>query len=129
MQGGKVATDAIDLVEHYRESPLVQQAVEEVKRYFPDARETEYQPREEQAPEPVVEQTSMETNPVKEEHKQPETAEKRAVSAEKPGGEQQTGGRKESVLKALRERQAKVKEREKEKLAKSLDHKKEEQSL
>ena len=129
VQGGKVATDAIDLVDHYRESPLVQQAVEEAKRYFPDARETEYQPREEQALEPVVEQKSTETNPVKEEHKQPETAEKRAVLVEKPSREQQTGSRKESVLKALRERQAKVKEREKEKPTKSLDHKKEGQSL
>lgn len=129
IQGGKVATDMIDLVPHYKDSPLVQQAVEEAKRYYPDARETEYQPREEQAPEPVVEQQSVGDSTVVDEQKQPETAEKRSALVEKPQGEQQTGSKRESVLKALRERQKQIKEQEKQLPGKQHDRKKEEHSL
>ena len=129
IQGGKVATDMIDLVPHYRDSPLVQQAVEEAKRYYPDARETEYQPREEQAHESVVEQKNVGDSTVVDEQKQPETAEKRSVLVEKPQGEQQTGSKRESVLKALRERQKQIKEQEKQLPGKQHDRKKEDHSL
>ena len=56
VQGGKVASEMIDLVEHYKNSPLVQQAVAEAKQYFPDVRETEYQPKESHKIETAVEQ-------------------------------------------------------------------------
>ena len=128
VQGGKVATDMIDLVEHYRNHPLVQQAVEDAKRYYPDARETEYQPREAQETAPVVEQKNVEEAAVTDDKRSPEPAEKRADTAEKtPEGK--PASREESVLKALRERQSQIKDREKQLPAKQHDRKKEEHVL
>ncbi len=128
VQGGKVATEMIDMVEHYRESSLVQQAVADVKRYYPDVRETEYQPREAQESAPVVEQKNVEEAAVTDDKKALEPAEKRSETAEKTS-EGKFINRKESVLKALRERQAQIKEREKQLPAKQHDRKKEEYSL
>lgn len=102
------------------DNPIVQKAFEEVKQHFHEGRETEYHPRETQELEPVVEQRAVETIPS---HAQ-EPAEKQAVSAEK------TGGRKDSILKALRERQAQIKEREKQTPEqKNRERKKGEQTL
>lgn len=128
VQGGKVATEMIDLVEHYRYSPLIQQAVEDAKRYYPDMRETEYQPREAQDTAPVVEQKNVEEAAVTDDKRAPEPVDKRSEAVEK-GSEGKSASRKESVLKALRERQAQIKEREKQLPAKQFDRKKEDHSL
>lgn len=129
MQGGKVATEMIDLVEHYKNSPLVQQAVEDIKQYYPDVRETEYQPREAEENAPAVTQTSVEAAPVEKTEASVKPPEKVSDAPEKQGNEV-TGGRRESVLKALRERQAQIKEREKNAPEqKNHDRKKGEQSL
>lgn len=128
VQGGKVATDMIDLVEHYKNSPLVQQAVEEAKRYYPDMRETEYQPREAQETAPVVEQKNVEEATITDDKRAPEPAERRSETVEK-GTEGKSASRKESVLKALRERQAQIKEREKTLPQKQYDRNKEEHAL
>ena len=129
MQGGKVATEMIDLVEHYKNSPLVQQDVEDIKQYYPDVRETEYQPREAEENAPAVTQTSVEAAPVEKTEASVKPPEKVSDAPEKQGNEV-TGGRRESVLKALRERQAQIKEREKNAPEqKNHDRKKGEQSL
>lgn len=66
---------------------------------------TEYQPREAQDTTPVVEQRTVETVPTIPTN-EAEPAEKRAAPADR------AGGKKESILKALRERQTQIKERE-----------------
>ena len=129
MQGGKVATEMIDLVEHYKNSPLVQQAVEDIKQYYPDVRETEYQPREAEENAPAVTQTSVEAAPAEKTEASVKPLEKVSDAPEKKGNEV-TSGRRESVLKALRQRQAQIKEREKNAPEqKNHDRKKGEQSL
>ena len=110
-------TKMTDLVS---DNPIVQKAFDEVKQHFHEERETEYRPREAQEPEPVVEQRAVESIPSQAQ----ESAEKRAVSVDK------TGGRKDSILKALRERQAQIKEREKQAPEqKNRERKKGEQTL
>lgn len=129
MEGGKVASEMIDLVEHYKNSPLVQQAVAEIQQYYPDARETEYQPREAEETAPAVTQISVEAAPVEKTEQAVKQSEKVSDAPEKNGNEV-AGGRRESVLKALRERQAQIKEREKNAPEqKNHDRKKGEQSL
>lgn len=129
MQGGKVVTEMIDLVEHYKNSPLVQQAVEDIKQYYPDVRETEYQPREAEENAPAVTQTSVEAAPAEKTEASVKPPEKVSDAPEKKGNEV-TSGRRESVLKALRDRQAQIKEREKNTPEqKNHDRKKGEQSL
>lgn len=110
VEGGKVVTEMIGLVPYYRDHPLVQEAVEEAKQYYPaDIRETDYQPRESQETAPVVEEKPSEVPTPAVEKK--EASERPARPTEK-ASDGRTGGRKESVLKALRERQAQIKERE-----------------
>ncbi len=117
VQRGEGMTKMTDLVSN---NPIVQKAFEEVKQHFHEVRETEYHPREAQEHEPVVEQRTVETIPP---HTQ-EPAEKLAMSSYK------TGGRKDSILKALRERQAQIKEREKQAPEqKNRERKKGEQTL
>lgn len=129
MLSGKVATEMIDLVEHYKNSPLVQQAVEDIKQYYPDVRETEYQPREAEENAPAVTQTSVEAAPAEKTEASVKPPEKVSDAPEKKGNEV-TSGRRGSVLKALRERQAQIKEREKNAPEqKNHDRKKGEQSL
>ena len=113
-------TKMTDLVS---DNPIVQKAFDEVKQYFQEGRVTEYHPREAQEPEPVVEQRTVELTPTTPMMAQKPT-EKQAASVDK------TGGRKESVLKALRERQAQIKEREKQAPEqKNRERKKGEQTL
>ena len=108
---------------------MVQQAVEEIKKYYPDARETEYQPREAEEIAPAVTQTSVEAAPVEKAEQLAKQSEKISDAPERHGNEV-TGGRRESVLKALRERQAQIKERDKNTQdQKKHDRKKGEQSL
>ncbi|MSS13813.1 DUF3849 domain-containing protein [Porcincola intestinalis] len=129
MEGGKVVTEMIDLVGHFKNSPLVQKAVEDIRQYYPDMRETEYQPRETEETAPAVTQTSAGIIPVERAEGTVNLLEKATDVPEKHGNEV-TGGRRESVLKALRERKAQIKEREKNvPVQKDNDRKKGEPSL
>ena len=104
-------------------NPIVQKAFEEAKQHFQEGRVTEYHPREAQEPEPVVEQRTVELTPTTP-MKAQGAKEKQATPVEK------TGGRKESILKALRDRQAQIKEREKQTPEqKNRERKKGEQTL
>lgn len=96
MRLGKVDREGVEMIRHYKESPLVQKAMDDVEKYF--ARKQEL--------------TKIEEKPVQKEN----------VSQPK--------SRKESVLQALRERQAKIKEQEQNAAKeKSRTHKKGEVSL
>ena len=108
MEGGKVVTEMIGLVQHYRESPLVQQAIAEIRKFYPDM--SDEVPKE--VPEAEQEQKDRGTEAV------PDTL--TAKQPEKESTEHTGSGRKESVLKALKERQAQIKERDR----KSQEHKK-----
>ena len=101
MRLGKVDREGVEMIKHYKESPLVQKAMDDVEKYF--ARKQELTKRTEQA---------VGDKPIQKEN----------VSHPK--------SRKESVLQALRERQAKIKEQEQTATKeKSRTHKKGEVSL
>lgn len=105
------------------DNPIVQKTFEEAKQHFQEGRVTEYHPREAQEPEPVVEQRTVEFTPTTP-MKAQEPTEKQATPVDK------TGSRKDSILKALRERQTQIKEREKQTLEqKNRERKKGEQTL
>lgn len=109
-------TKKTDLSETQSKNPLVQKAFEEVKQYFPEGSVTEHQPREAQDTAQVLEQRAVETAP--------STPTNEAAPADR------TVGKKESILKALRERQTQIKEREKQKPEqKTHERKKGEQTL
>lgn len=111
MSAGQVRTDMIDLIPHYRESPLVQKAVTDVKTYLEN-------------------QMEKETDKNLPENKERQTVDGKAQGERKEISQQQKGGRKESVLQALRERQAKLKAQEQAKQnEKSHTKKKGEQEL
>ena len=76
MRLGKVDREDVDMIQHYKESPLVQKAMDDVEKYFAQKQEL----------------TKIEEKTIQKENvPQPKS-------------------RKESVLQALRERQAKIKE-------------------
>ena len=101
MRLGKVDREGVEMIKHYKESPLVQKAMDDVEKYF--ARKQELTKRAEQV---------VGDKPIQKEN----------VSHPK--------SRKESVLQALRERQAKIKEQEQTATKeKSRTHKKGEVSL
>lgn len=101
MRLGKVDREGVEMIKHYKESPLVEKAMDDVEKYF--ARKQELTKRTEQA---------VENKPIQKEN----------VSHPK--------SRKESVLQALWERQAKIKEQEQTATKeKSRTHKKGEVSL
>lgn len=111
MSAGQVRTDMIDLIPHYRESPLVQKAVTDVKTYLEN-------------------QMEKETDKNLPENKERQTVDGKNQGERKEISQQQKGGRKESVLQALRERQAKLKAQEQAKQnEKSHTKKKGEQEL
>lgn len=101
MRLGKVDREGVEMIRHYKESPLVQKAMNDVEKYF--AQKQQLTKRTEQA-----------------------VGDK---SVQKENGSQPKS-RKESVLQALRERQAKIKEQEQNtSKEKSKTHKKGEVSL
>ena len=101
MRLGKVDREGVEMIQHYKESPLVQKAMDDVEKYF--AQKQELTKR--------TEQTVGDKSVQKENGSQPKS-------------------RKESVLQALRERQAKIKEQEQNAAKeKSRTHKKGEVSL
>lgn len=93
MSAGQVRTDMIDLIPHYRESPLVQKAVTDVKTYLENQMEKEI---DKNLPE----------------NKERQTVDGKTQGERKEISQQQKGGRKEAVLQALKERQAKLKAQE-----------------
>lgn len=101
MRLGKVDREGVEMIRHYKESPLVQKAMNDVEKYF--AEKQQLTKRTEQA-----------------------VGDK---SVQKENGSQPKS-KKESVLQALRERQAKIKEQEQNAAKeKSRTHKKGEVSL
>lgn len=136
MSAGVISKDLIDLVPHYKESPLVQQAIADLEQILSDRRQekTAEKPQEkqtqketEQAQEPQISvdegKAASVPETASEQKKQPETV---------PGKDNSVSegtGRKQSVLKALRERQAKLKQEQKSTEQKAQNHKKGEQEL
>ena len=139
MQGGKVYSDLVDMVQYYKENPLVQQALAEIKKIYPDARDEVRQQEETQKSEPEITQKAGEVVSDEREFKEakePVSKEQGVTQPEKEPEKSaevkatQNSGRKESVLKALRERQAQIKERDqKTSEQKKQERKKGEQSL
>ena len=83
MRMGTVDREGINMIQHYKDSPLVQKAMDDVEKYFAEKQEKS------RTEEKIVES--------------------KRIPKEQPG---QIKGKKESVLQALRERQAKIKEQE-----------------
>ena len=83
MRLGKVDREGVEMIQHYKESPLVQKAMDDVEKYFASKQEI-----------------------TKSRKKQLKISlyQKKIFRSQR--------GRKESVLQALRERQAKIKEQE-----------------
>lgn len=130
MSGGTVIKDVINEIPHYKESPLVQKAIADMEAILADhgiqkAVEPEKEPAQ-AADRAVQEDGRREKTTGSREEKMPETAPKVSNPAKEPGT-----GRKDSVLKALRERQAKLKAQEQEKQPKdkTQSRKKGEQDL
>lgn len=130
MSGGTVIKDVINEIPHYRESPLVQKAIADMEailagKAIQKSVEAEKEP-EQTADHAVHELSGKEKENAFGDEKVPELTPK----ADKPVREPGTG-RKESVLKALRERQEKLKAQEKDKQPgdKTQSRKKGEQDL
>lgn len=114
MSAGTISKDLIDLVPHYKESPLVQKAVSDLEELLAKEQQkiadiplqkTQEQPQKlEMGDEKGMNQSSEElfSEPQKTHEMAPKT----------DGMAVEGIGRKQSVLKALRERQAKLKEQE-----------------
>ncbi len=108
MSGGEILRDSIDLVLHYKESPLVQKAIVDMEAIFAEQGiQKAVEPKKEpaQAADRAVQEDGRQKKETgSREEKVPEREPKTNNPAKEPGN-----GRKESVLKALRERQAKLK--------------------
>lgn len=100
MSAGKVDTEMIGLADQYKNSAVIQQVVAEILEHYPDR---------------------------KEELKMQKNAEKAVLPSSNQ--EKGAGRKKESVLKALRERQSRLKGAEKSPEQKKQEQKKGEQSL
>lgn len=130
MSGGTVIKDVINEIPHYKESPLVQKAIADMEAILADQGiQKAVEPEKESAQaanRAVQEDGRQEKATGSREEKVLETALKTNNPAKEPGT-----GRKESVLKALRERQAKLKAQEQEKQPKdkTQSRKKGEQDL
>ena len=108
MSGGEILRDSIDLVPHYKESPLVQKAVADLEEILSQKQQKEVISEiPQKAPMADVGGTMNVTGEMS--PKLGNTPEKapEAVNTVTEGT-----GRKQSVLKALRERQARLKEQE-----------------
>ena len=91
MRAGSISRDMIDLVPHYKESPLVQKAMADLEKMLAEEHLRE---------EPVQTKPATEQGQDRPGH-----------TRQKPAAEKSTGAR-QSVLAALRERQAKQKAQE-----------------
>lgn len=121
MSAGIVDRDLVEEIPHFKESPLVQKALAELEETYRSPRDTE-QAREPEETVPAEMPSEPQERP--QTARNPEQGERHEVAVAAPGG------RKESVLQALRERQAKIKAQEAEKpQQKSQSRKKGEQEL
>lgn len=124
MSAGIVDRADVNEIQQYRESPLVQKALDELEAVYPPER-TERETVQAE----VREASAHEEKTAPEPEKKPQ----RAASEESRGrGSVAAGGRKESVLQALRDRKAKMKEQEKasgKEQDRKTEHKKGDQSL
>lgn len=115
MSGGEILRETINLVPHYKESPLVRKAIADLEKIFSEKKEQEtameaekQQMKQPGKPSIAKDRAGMEAageadlKPEKTPEKAPETHS--SVS--------EGTGRKQSVLQALRERQAKLKAQE-----------------
>lgn len=136
MSAGVISKDLIDLVPHYKESPLVQQAIADLEQILSDRRQEKIaeKPQEKQAQKET--EQAQKTQISADEGKVasvPETASEQKKQPEtilgKDNSVSEGTGRKQSVLKALRERQAKLKQEQKSTEQKAQNHKKGEQEL
>lgn len=133
MSGGEILRETIDLVPHYKESPLVQKAIADLEQILSEKREreaaSEVQKQENEQPEkPSIGKDMAGIEGARETDLKPEKTPEKAPETHSsvPEGT----GRKQSVLKALRERQAKLKAQEqKETEQKPQKRKKGEQEL
>ena len=114
MSGDKISRDLIDLVPYYKNHPLVQRAISDLEEILSQKK---------QMIEKTVMPESSQMQPIKQEKTQKKTP-------EKDNSTSQGTGKKESVLKALKERQARLKEQNQENTEqKSKGRKKGEQEL
>lgn len=111
MSGGTVIKDVINEIPHYRESPLVQKAITDMEAILAGK---VIQKSVEAEKEPEIADHAVHEFDGKETGSMEEKVPKMPPKADKPVRESGTG-RKESVLKALRERQEKLKAQEKNK--------------
>lgn len=138
MSAGTISKDLIDLVPHYKESPLVQQAITDLEKLLSVGQReiVQRQPQEKQednAEKSVQEPPLSEGKDNKADTVQetaPEPLKQSEKTPEKDNPIAEGSGRKQSVLKALRERQAKLKEQEQKNTEqKTQGHKKGDQEL
>lgn len=133
MSGGTVIKDVINEIPHYKESPLVQKAIADLEKILSENREKEVAPEagkqeseQTEKPSTVKDKAGMEAS--SKTVLMPEQTPEKVLEAHStvPEGT----GRKQSVLKALRERQAKLKSQEQKGTEqKSQERKKGEQEL
>lgn len=124
MSAGIVDRADVNEIQQYRESPLVQKALDELEAMYPPERTEKETVQAEVREAPAYEEKTA---------PEPEKKPQRAASEESRGrGSIAAGGRKESVLQALRDRKAKMKEQEKasgKEQDRKTEHKKGDQSL
>lgn len=114
MSGGKISREGIDLVPYYKDHPLVQKAISDLEVILS---------QNPQLSEKKVVSESIQEQPV-------EYQRTLGKVSEEDNSMSKGTGKKESVLKALQERQARLKKQEQEKdVQKSRGHKKGEQEL
>lgn len=124
MSGGIVIKDVINEIPHYKESPLVQKAIADMEKIL-----SEQGIRKSMEPEREPEQAVAEDGGQKKEKSFREEKTDEIISKADTQVKEAGSGRKESVLKALRERQAKLKAQEKQPTEQSQARKKGEQEL
>lgn len=121
MSAGVILKDSIDLVPHYKESPLVQQAIIDLEKILSGRQQEKISEQPQVSADKGAAEVVSET--ASELVKQPER------TPEKDNSKSEGTGRKQSVLNALRERQAKLKQEQKSTEQKPQNHKKGEQEL
>ncbi|MCD8011560.1 MAG: DUF3849 domain-containing protein, partial [Lachnospiraceae bacterium] len=138
MSAGIVSRDMVEDIPHFKENPLVQEALSELETVYrspereeplrsqQDAGKAEPDLSESEVLQKQPEAVSAETG----EMKNPSENTTKTIAGDADVGQEKPTGRKESVLKALRERQAKLKASEQNKQkTKDQQQKKGEQAL
>ena len=117
MSGDRIDKDLIDMIPHYKESPLVQKAINDMEKYLNEKHEKVQETKQtvevkQEVPEAPVKKESVSVEPNREQNKEPAK-----------GGK---GELKKSVLQSLKEFQARAKAQEQKEMAteKSKAHEK-----